>query len=119
MVRKQNTTYGLLATPEAKLSAIFQDAEFGVVTLRVINGTLSPDYQPRVRYSGKPRSHLKASKRDPTDKPQPSRAEAIRDLLDDIGPLVGLWEVTIQVSNTIPFKWDFEEVRPLRSALVN
>jgi hypothetical protein len=113
MAKNQNTTYGPQATPEAKLSAIFQDAEFGVVTLRVINGTLSPGHEPRVRYSGKPRSHLRASKRDPTDKPQPSRAEAIRDLLDDIGPLSGIWEVTVQVSNTIPFKWDFEEVRPL------
>lgn len=119
MIRKQNTTYGLLATPEAKFSAIFQQVEFGFVTIQVVDGEVSAAQEPRVRFSRKPRSHLKSSKRDPTDKPPPSRAEAIRDLLEDIGELKGMWEVTIQVSNSIPFKWDFEKVRPLRSAQSN
>jgi len=41
-------------------------------------------------------------------------AEAIRDLQEDISQLKGTWEVTIKVANSVPIKWDVEEVRPPR-----
>ncbi len=119
MSKQNNNTYELLEVPKAKLESVFNGVKFGTVTLRVINGSLLPNHEPRVRYTGKPRSHLNASKHNSTGKPQQSRAEAIRDLLDYISPLVGLWEVTVQVANSIPFKWDYEEVRPLRNPISN
>lgn len=119
MSRQNNNTYGPLEVPKAKLESVFNGVKFGTVTLTVINGSLSPNHEPRVRYSGKPRSHLNAGKHDSTGKPQLSRAKATRDLLDYISPLTGLWEVTVQVANSIPFKWDYEEVRPLRNPTSN
>ena len=108
------TTYGHLATPRAKLTAVFNDVKFGAVTLLIVDGTLAPVPEIKIRYSRKPRSHLGVNKRDSTDKPQASQADVIRDLLEDISPLQGSWEVIIQIANSIPIKWDFEEIGPLQ-----
>ncbi len=113
----QNTA--AIGLPEARLPKLFKDIEFGEAILRVRDGKLAVDHQPRVRYSRKPRSHLGSRKCDANGKPQPSQAQAIRDFMADISPLHGDWEVAVQVANATPLKWEFEEVRPLRDTHSN
>lgn len=92
------------------LSRLLAKTKYGEVIMSITDGAISPGKEPRVRYSRKPRSHLRS--RDagggaPSDR-------AVADLRDDITRLKGEWEVAVQVANTIPIKWDLEEVRPPR-----
>lgn len=99
---------------EGKLRQLFSGVSFGTVTLPLVDGV--PDCgAAKIRYSGKPRSHGCGKGELRREKPPPSQGAAVRDLLAQVTHLKGSWELTLQVANKIPFKWDYEEVRPLRS----
>lgn len=99
------------------LSQLLNKTKYGEVIMSITDGAISPGKEPRVRYSRKPRSHLAPGSRDAGGRPPPGKAMA--DLHDDITQLKGEWEVAVQVANTVPIKWDLEEVRPPRGTSAN
>ena len=114
MKRQIGTTYGIYPINIQKVTALLKSVGFGLVTIRVVDGSIPSTPTSKIRYTRKPRSHLQEYGRDQSTKKPPSFNEAVQEFLQDIEKLKGTWEVAVRVANTVPIQWDFEEIGPLQ-----